>query len=54
MPLKALQAPLYAQIVTTIQDRITAGVYGPGEVIPSEPVLQAEFGASRPTVVRAP
>jgi GntR family transcriptional regulator len=53
MPLKALQAPLYAQIVTTIQDRITAGVYGPGEVIPSEPVLQAEFGASRPTVVRA-
>jgi GntR family transcriptional regulator len=53
MPLKALQAPLYAQIVATLQDRITAGVYGAGEVIPSEPSLQAEFGASRPTVVRA-
>lgn len=53
MPVKALQAPLYVQIVSTIQDRITAGVYGPGEVIPSEPTLQAEFGASRPTVVRA-
>jgi GntR family transcriptional regulator len=53
MPIKALQAPLYVQIVTTIQDRITTGEYGPGQVIPSEPALQAEFGASRPTVVRA-
>jgi GntR family transcriptional regulator len=53
MPVKALQAPLYVQIVSTIQDRITSGQYGPGEVIPSEPALQAEFGASRPTVVRA-
>jgi GntR family transcriptional regulator len=53
MPLKAFEVPKYAQIVTTIQERIADGTYGPGVMIPSETVLMAEFDTSRPTVVRA-
>lgn len=45
--------PKYAQIVTTVQRRIQDGTYPLGGLLPSETQLVREFGASRPTVVRA-
>lgn len=45
--------PKYAQIVNTIQRRISDGTYPPGALLPSETQLVREFGVSRPTVVRA-
>jgi GntR family transcriptional regulator len=45
--------PKYAVMVNAIQERITNGTYLAGTMIPSESQLMAEFGASRPTVVRA-
>jgi GntR family transcriptional regulator len=53
MPMKAFEIPKYAQIVTTVQDRISKGEYKPGSMIPSESQLMAEFAVSRPVVVRA-
>jgi GntR family transcriptional regulator len=53
VPLKTFEAPKYARIVNTLQERITDGSYGPGDMLPSEAQLIAEFGASRPIVVRA-
>jgi GntR family transcriptional regulator len=47
------ELPKYAQIVNTLQERINDGSYPPGSIIPSEAMLAAEFGASRPVVVRA-
>jgi len=46
-------APKYAQVVTEIRRRIEQGRYPPGSLLPSEHQLTAEFGVSRPTVVRA-
>jgi GntR family transcriptional regulator len=48
-----VKAPMYITIVNTIQERIRTGVYGLGEMIPSESALMAEFRTSRVTVVRA-
>jgi DNA-binding GntR family transcriptional regulator len=48
-----VKAPMYVTIVNTIQERIRTGVYGLGELIPSESALMAEFRTSRVTVVRA-
>lgn len=45
--------PKYVTIVNTLQARIEDGTYAPGAMLPSETVLMQEFGASRPTVVRA-
>ena len=45
--------PKYAVVVNAIQQRIQDGTYPPGVAIPSEAQLMAEFGSSRPTVVRA-
>jgi GntR family transcriptional regulator len=45
--------PKYAIIVNAMQDRITAGTYAIGAMLPSEADLVWEFGASRSTVVRA-
>ncbi|WP_440066464.1 GntR family transcriptional regulator [Streptosporangium sp. OZ121] len=45
--------PKYAQVVKAIRERIADGTYRPGDRIPSEAELIAEFGYSRPTVVRA-
>ena len=53
MPLKTFEAPKYARIVNALQERITDGTYAPGDMLPSETQLIAEFGASRPIVVRA-
>jgi GntR family transcriptional regulator len=45
--------PRYVQMVNAIQQRIEAGAYPPGSLLPSENQLIAEFGVSRTTVTRA-
>jgi len=45
--------PRYVQMVNAIQQRIEAGTYPPGSLLPSENQLIAEFGVSRTTVTRA-
>ncbi|SEG75490.1 GntR family transcriptional regulator [Thermomonospora echinospora] len=45
--------PKYAQLVAELKRRIEAGQYPPGEMLPSEHQLIAEFSVSRPTVVAA-
>jgi DNA-binding GntR family transcriptional regulator len=45
--------PKYAQVREEIQRRISEGEYAPGTLLPSEHELMAEFGVSRPTIVRA-
>jgi DNA-binding GntR family transcriptional regulator len=47
------QAPKYAQVVSEIKKRIERGVYTPGSLLPSEHQLVAEFGVSRPTIVKS-
>jgi DNA-binding GntR family transcriptional regulator len=47
------QAPKYAQVVSEIKKRIERGVYRPGSLLPSEHQLVAEFGVSRPTIVKS-
>jgi len=44
---------LYQRIVEQIEDAIAAGTLTPGERLPSERELVAQFGASRPTVREA-
>lgn len=46
-------APKYVQIMETLRRRIADGTYPTDEPLPSESKLIREFGASRPTVVRA-
>ena len=46
-------SPKYAQVVAEIKQRIERGTYPPGSLLPSEHQLVAEFGISRPTIVRA-
>lgn len=46
-------APKYAQVVTEIKQRIERGTYPPGSLLPSEHQLVAEFGVSRPTIVKS-
>ena len=45
--------PKYAQVVAEIQRRIEHGDYPPGSLLPSEHQLVADFGVSRPTIVKA-
>lgn len=45
--------PKYQQVFEVIQDGIRSGLYLPGQKLPSEAALEAEFGTSRITVVRA-
>src|SRR5215471_7127109 len=45
--------PKYAQVVAEIQRRIESGDYPPGSLLPSEHQLVADFGVSRPTIVKA-
>jgi GntR family transcriptional regulator len=45
--------PKYAQVVAEIQRRISEGEYAPGALLPSEHQLVADFGVSRPTIVKA-
>ena len=45
--------PKYAQVVAEIKRRIERGTYPPGSLLPSEHQLVAEFGVSRPTIVKS-
>src|ERR1700689_5787347 len=45
--------PKYAQVVAEIQRRISDGDYPPGTLLPSEHQLVADFGVSRPTIVKS-
>jgi DNA-binding GntR family transcriptional regulator len=45
--------PKYAQVVGAIKRRIESGSYPAGSLLPSEHQLGAEFGVSRPTIVKA-
>lgn len=45
--------PKYAQVVAEIRQRIESGAYPPGSLLPSEHQLVAEFGVSRPTIVKS-
>jgi len=43
----------YAQVAAELQRRIEDGEYKPGDLLPSQHQLVAEFGLSRPTIVQA-
>ena len=45
--------PLYHQLAERLANAIRAGEFAPGERIPSEPQLAAEYGIGRPTVRQA-
>ncbi|MFG1879365.1 GntR family transcriptional regulator [Sphaerisporangium sp. NPDC049003] len=45
--------PKYAQLIAEMERRIESGEYAPGDPLPSEHQLMAEFGMARPTVVKA-
>jgi GntR family transcriptional regulator len=45
--------PKYAQVVAEIKRRIERGDYPPGSLLPSEHQLVADFGVSRPTIVKS-
>lgn len=45
--------PAYEQVKAFIKGQISAGIWRPGDVVPSESALQQQFGLSRMTVNRA-
>ncbi|MBB5139863.1 DNA-binding GntR family transcriptional regulator [Thermocatellispora tengchongensis] len=45
--------PKYIQVMSAIQQKIEAGQYAPGDMLPSETQLVRELGVGRTTVVRA-
>jgi len=47
------QAPKYVRLLQTVQDRIRAGTYPLGSLLPSEAELLREFDVSRQVVIRA-
>lgn len=50
---KKSQNPLYLQLMSRLKNDIVAGVYTPGERIPSEQLLCDTYGVSRVTVRKA-
>lgn len=46
-------APIYYQLYSFLKERILNGDYRPGECVPSESEMMAEYGVSRVTVRRA-
>jgi len=50
---KASFEPAYLHIANTIAEQIGAGVYRPGDQLPTEPQLRAVFGVSPATIRRA-
>jgi GntR family transcriptional regulator len=45
--------PLYHQLLQILLDKINSGEYSPGQLLPSEKELEAEYGVSRVTIRRA-
>jgi GntR family transcriptional regulator, N-acetylglucosamine utilization regulator len=50
---KGTARPIYQQLQNLLRERITAGVWQPGEAIPSEQALVQQFGIARMTVRQA-
>ncbi|WP_312499777.1 PLP-dependent aminotransferase family protein [Enterococcus sp.] len=50
---KKSKQPLYQQIVAYFIDQIQSGLYGPGDRLPPERDLAADFSVNRSTVVKA-
>lgn len=46
-------APLYVQVAHLIAAQIAGGLYGAGDLLPSEPGLAREHGVSRATIIKA-
>jgi GntR family transcriptional regulator len=42
--------PVFRQLAAILRDRIERGVYGPGDRLPSETELEAEYGLARGTI----
>ena len=53
MGMPAAQLHAYEKVKTFIKTRITTGVWKPGDAVPSETALMAQFSISRMTVNRA-
>ena len=45
--------PAYQRVYNALKARILEGDYGVGELLPSEPELERQFGVSRTTVRKA-
>ncbi|WP_262401835.1 GntR family transcriptional regulator [Actinomadura sp. CNU-125] len=45
--------PKYEQLAALLRQRIAAGEWAPGQAIPSETVLESEFGLARGTIRKA-
>lgn len=43
----------YRQIYLSLKESLERGAYSPGDKLPAETALSAQFGVSRPTVIRA-
>jgi GntR family histidine utilization transcriptional repressor len=52
-PTRPERLPAYGQVKAFVQSRIAAGIWKPGDPVPSEAALGARFGVSRMTVNRA-
>lgn len=52
-PLPATPKPLYVQVGEGLIQRIVSGEWGPGELLPSEAKLAAEYGVHQGTVRKA-
>ena len=50
---KRIPVPLYHQLKTILLDRISQGLWKPGEQLPTEDKLVAQFGVSKATVRQA-
>lgn len=48
-----LDTPLYRQVYANLRAEIESGEFGPGDVLPSERTLAAEYGINRETVRKA-
>jgi len=46
----ARPVPMWQQVADHVRDQILNGTYQPGQPLPSEEALSAEFGVSRPTI----
>lgn len=53
LPRTAAAEPLWQSIATTVAAEIAAGIYGPGDKLPTEAQLSARFGVNRHTVRHA-
>ena len=53
MPAYEVPIPKYVRVLNALRERIETGAYRPGQALPSEHQMCAEFEVSRPTVLKA-